>query len=242
MKAYFYLIIAIVISFVISLNNFKIFSIDEVSIFLTVVGLIYGLMAAFTISNSWEKFSKIRDAVSEEVASLEAVYIYSKSLSDKISFKKIKEEILGYCKEVPEVEWREYWGSKNTHNKFRNLMNAVVNIKLKTKKDEALFEEISEELRDASSSRNTQLVLSQTKISRMQWTLNLFLSAILIIGLLFLSIPNYFLSIFIVSSMVASVIMILFVIYELDSLKISEAEVSIAPYEELVNLIAKDKI
>lgn len=134
-----------------------------------------------------------------------------------------------------------YWASKNTHQKFNELVHAVADITIRTKKDEVLFEAISEELRDAASARNLQLVLSQTKISNTQWVLNIFLSVILIIGLIFLSIQNYLLSIFIVASMIASVLMILLVIYQLDSLSVSYEEVSVAPYKKVMTLINEDK-
>ncbi|MFH1307960.1 MAG: DUF4239 domain-containing protein [archaeon] len=242
MKSRYYLLIIILISFLISLNTFKIFSIDETSIFLTVIGLIYGLIAAFSISNAWEKFSKIRDAVAVETNSLESLYIYSKYLSDRSSFRKIKLKILDYCKEVPNIEWNQYWLSEKTHTKFRELVNLVAAIKINNEKDKEIFDEVSEELREAAAARNSQLVLSQTKIPKMQWILNIFLSVILVIGLIFLSIPNYYLSIFIVASMIASVLLILFVIYDLDSLRTAEEEVSIAPYNKLVKFISKDKI
>jgi len=210
-------------------------------LFLTVIGLIYGLLAAFSISNAWEKFSKIRDAISEETASLKAIYIYSKYLSDNASFNKIRETILAYCTDVPKIEWKEYFNSQKTHKEFEDLINRVAAIEIKDTKDGKLFSDISGELRGAISSRNTQLILSQTKISNIQWTLNIFLSLILIAGLTFLSMPNYSLFIFVIASMIASIIFILVVIHEMDALEIADSEVYVAPYEEVVRLIREDK-
>jgi ABC-type multidrug transport system fused ATPase/permease subunit len=239
MKSTYYLFLVVIFSLLISLNTYRFFSIEDISIFLTVIGLIYGLIAAFSISNSWEKFSKIRDAIAEETASLKAIYIYSKYLNDKIVFNKIKKNITEYCNEVPKIEWKEYSGSQKTHQKFENLINLVAGIKIKNQKDSELFGEISEELRNAISSRNTQLIISQTKISKTQWLLNIFLSLILIIGLVFLSISNYLLSIFVIASMISSIIFILFVIHEMDSLKIADTEVYVNPYIEVLDLINK---
>lgn len=41
--------------------------------------------------------------------------------------------------------------------------------------------------------------------------------------------------------MIASILMILIVIYEIDSMKIAEEEVSVAPYKEVIRLIMEDK-
>ncbi len=241
MRKIFYIALIILFSFLISLNTFKVFSIEEVSIFLTVIGIIYGLITAFTISNSWEKFSRLRDAVSEETSLLESIYTYSKYLTDGAIFRKIKNKILEYCREVPKIEWKDYKRSEKTHKKFREIANLISSIKIHNSKDQELFAEILDDLRTATSSRNMQLVLSQTRISGIQWILTIFLSLILIAGLALLSFQNYILSIFIVSSMVVSIILILFIMYEIDSLKVAETEVFIEPYDEVVRFILKDK-
>jgi len=240
MRAYTYLVVIIIISFLISLNTIKVFSLEEMSLFLTVVGLIYGLIAAFTINNAWERFSKIRDAVAEETNSLVTMYIFAKQLSDKVAFKKLKETLLEYSQEIPTIEWHEYWASEKTHKKFRNLIKIVSEIKLKNQKDIELFDEVGEELRDAAAARNAQLVLAQTRVPKLQWALNILLSAILIIGLVLVAIPNYVLSIFIVSAMVAAVLMIFVVIYELDSMKMAEEEISNEPYRQVTRIIKSE--
>lgn len=234
------MVLIVAFSFLISLNSYKLFSIDDMGIFLTVIGLIYGLITAFSISNSWEKFSKIRDAISSETSSLKAVYIYSKHLSDKMRFNEIKKTILDYCGAVPKIEWREYPASRETHRMFENLIDIVAGIPAANEKDNQLFMEISEELRNAMSARNVQLIICQTRISNIQWFLNIFLSLIMIIGLAFLSLHDYYLSVFVVASMISSVIFIMFVVREMDSLEIADTEVYVNPYKEVANMINEE--
>ncbi|MBU4245658.1 MAG: DUF4239 domain-containing protein [Nanoarchaeota archaeon] len=241
MRTYTYMVFAVLSAFLLSLNTINVFSLDEMSLFLTVIGLIYGLISAFTINNAWERFSKIRDAIAEETNSLITANIFAKKLSDKVSATRMKDKIIEYCLQVPEIEWRDYWKSEKTHRTFRQILELFANIKLKTQKDVELFDDIGDELRDASAARNSQLVLSQTKISKVQWILNIFLSGILITGLILTSLPNYLLSIFIVSSMIAAVLMILIVIYELESMKLAEEEVSNEPYRQVVRIIKSDE-
>lgn len=240
MKTYGYMIAAFLAALFLSLNTVKFVSLDEMSLFLTVIGIIYGLIAAFTISNSWERFSKIRDAISEEIYALTSICIYSQELSDKASFLKLKAKIIEYCKEVPNIEWHEYWKAEKTHKKFRDIIRIVAQVKIKNIKDEHLFDEITTELEDAARSRSSQLVLSQNRISKVQWSLNIFLSLILVGSLIFTSLPDYKLSIFIIFSMIASILMILIVIYELDSMKVAEEEVSNEPYRQVVRVIQSE--
>ncbi len=239
MKAhsYIYLVVVVLFSFLLSLNSIKLFSLDEISLFLTVIGLIYGLIAAFTISNAWQRFSAIRDAISEEVYALMSMYIYAQEFSDKTTFGRLKSKLIEYCMEVPEIEWHEYWRSDKTHKKFRDMIRIVAKVKIKNIKDEHLFDEITTELEDAARARSMQLVLSQNRTSKIQWLLNIFLSAIIVMGLVFTSLPNSALSMFVITAMIASVLMILVVLYELDSMKVAEEEVSNEPYKQVVRVI-----
>lgn len=239
MKSYLYMALAIFVSFFLSLNTVKLVSLDEMGLFLTVIGIIYGLMAAFTISNAWERFSAIRDAVSEETYALTSAYIYSQEFSDKAGFVKLKAKLLEYCEEVPKVSWKSYWHSEKTHQKFRDIIKIVARMKLKNIKDEHLFDEITTDLEDAARARSRQLVFSHTRISSIQWILNIVLSLFLVAGLVFTSLPDYKLSVFIVFSMISSVLMILVVMYELDTMKVYEEEVSNEPYWQIIKLIHK---
>lgn len=231
--------VAVLIALVLSFNNFRVLSIDEMGVFLTVVGLIYGIMAAFAISNAWERFSKIRDAIAEETNSIVTMYIYVKHMSDKISVKKLRQKAIEYCKEVPKVDWPNYWNSEKTHQKFRDMIEIVADMKLKGVKDVELFDDVNEELRTASTARNMQLILSRTRLSKFQWALNIFLSMILIIGLTFLNVPDYATAIASSTLMTIAIIFILFVIYELDTLRTSDNEVSIDPWIKVAKFIEK---
>ncbi|MFA4819697.1 MAG: DUF4239 domain-containing protein [Candidatus Aenigmatarchaeota archaeon] len=237
MKSYYYLIVIVLVSFTISLNRLDTFTLNEMSLFLTVIGLIYGLIAAFSINNSWDRFSKIRDAVSKEISSLLLLFKYSNYISDKKSRLALKKTLLEYCNEVPRVEWHDYWKSEDTHRKFRKIQDIVIGMKLKGEKDSVIFDQMTDELTNATNARDQQLILAQTKISKIQWVLNIFLSAVLVIGLLLLDISNFILSMFISTSMIAAVLMILVVIYEMNSMKVSEEEISIDPYIMMIKTI-----
>lgn len=236
-KNYGLIFIIILFSFILSLNTFKVFSMDELSLFLTVIGLLYGLISAFTITNSWERFSKVRDFIAEETSSLMNAYLLAKTLSDKKHIEDFKIKIINYGKEVPTIEWKDYWGSEKTHKKFRDIVTSYAEFEIATSKDAVIYQCVGDEVKAASKTRTAQLVLSQTKISRLQWLLNIFLSGILLIGIIFLNIPTNAASSFIITSMLSAIIMILMVIYELDSMKIAEEEVSNRPYYALTELL-----
>lgn len=160
-------------------------------------------------------------------------------MSDKFSVKKLRQKAIEYCKEVPKIDWPDYWNSEKTHQKFRDMIEIVAGMKLKGAKDVELFDDVSEELRIASTARNMQLILSRTRLSKFQWALNIFLSIILIIGLTFLNVPDYITAIASSMLMTIAIIFILFVIYELDTLRTSDNEVSIDPWIKVAKFIEK---
>lgn len=239
MRIFISITVAVLISFLLSLNVFRFFPLDEMSLFLTVIGLIYGLIAAFTINNAWERFSKIRDAVSEETSSLLNLYTFFKKISDKPSLKKLSDVMVKYCEGVIKTEWSDYWSKEDVHKKFEELFDIVVDLKDIKPRNSILYEQCFDELREASTSRTQQLVLAQTKLSKIQWVLLLFLSMILIVSVTLLSMPIVFLSIFISAAMIDSVFLILIVIYELDSMSINDQEVYVEPYKKIINKIKK---
>ena len=240
MRQRWYIILIVVISIAIPAITTKAFSLEELSLFLTVIWLIYGLIAAFTINNARERYSKIRDAISWETSSLLALYYYMKQLSDKKSFRQFCEELLIYCNAVPNVEWSDYWQAENVHSTFRNIQQIVAATKLKTQKENTLFQPIIWELGEIAGFRTDQLVLSQTRITKLQWILNIFLSIILLVGLALLQMPTVRFAVFVIATMMAAIMLIILVIYEIDSLKINDKEVFIDPYYQLINVIWKD--
>lgn len=240
-KSHYYPFFIVILAFLFSLNRVKIFSLDELGLFLTVIGLIYGLIAAFTISNSWERFSKIRDNISAETSALETFYLFGKKLSDQETFTHIKNSLSSYLADVPTIEWKDYWKSEKTHTKFRKIVEAFPGIAIDNAKDSEIFDDMGDELKNAAAARTSQLVLSQTRLTKIQWILNIFLSLVLMISIIFLDIDDPYVSIFIVSTMLISIAMIMLVIYELDSMQIAEQEVSIEPYLKLARIIKEDR-
>lgn len=235
-----YILIIVIISTGLTLFTTKVFSLEELSLFLTVIGLIYGLIAAFTINNAWERYSKIRDAIAEETSSLLSLYYYMKQLSDKKSVQQFCDDLIIYCNAVPNVEWDDYWKAESVHEKFRKIQQIVAGAKLKTAKENTIFQSITNELGEATGARTTQLVLAQTKITRLQWILNIFLSVILLVGLALLKMPTANLTPIIIGAMICAIMLIMLVIYEIDALRINDKEVFIEPYFQLVRIIWKD--
>jgi hypothetical protein len=194
------------------------------------------------LSNSWERFSKIRDAVSQEMNGLVTMHIYAQQLSDADTAKKLQEGLISYCDEVPQIDWHKYWKSEETHKKFRALFDILAKAKLKTPKDFELFGEISSELRNASHARSSQMLLCQTKLSGLQWMLAIFLSCMLIIGSALFAVPGSGLSLLLMIVLSIAVVSFLVFIHELDTMHFSEHEVAYESYAHVIRIVSDGTI
>jgi hypothetical protein len=242
MRAFIASVIAIILAAAISLNTIRILSFSEVGPFLIIITVLYGIVVSFTISNAWERFSKIRDTVSQEMNSLITAHAYAKQISDRDAAQKLQEGIVAYCDEVPQVDWHKYWESEETHKKFRRLFDVLAAAKLKSPKDVELFNEASHELRDASHARTTQMLLAQTRISKTQWALNLFLSGVLIGCVALLAVASYWTAALLTSVIIVTVVSMLFIIHELDTMQFAEREIGCEPYAQVMRIVSSGAI
>lgn len=230
----------VVFAWGLSMNAFRFLSFTQVDIFITIIGLAYGLIAAFTINNVWERFGKIRDSIAEETASLVDMYNILSVFGDKRLLAKVKREIVEYCQHEIRTPWSDHEADKIAGKKFEDVFEMVVKTKVETPHEEILFEECLNEMRDVSSARTRQMILARTRLSKIQWGLLLFLSVTLIGAVTFLEMPIGWVSIFISTSVIATVVLIIMVIYELNSLHMAEREVSEEPFEEVIYRLEKN--
>jgi hypothetical protein len=242
MRTFLYTALAVILTIVLALNPMKVFNLGDAGLFIIIIALIYGLVSAFTISQAWERFTKIRDAVTQEMNSLVTMHIYAKQMSDTASVKQLQDGVIGYCDMVPQVDWHQYWKAEETHKRFRSLFEVLAKMKLKNAKDVELFNEVSHELRSASHARDTQMLMAQTRISSAQWGFNLFLSGVLIMTMVLLAMPSYWVSVVLVAIVIVSVITILFLIHELDSMSFAEREIACEPYANVMRIVSEGAI
>lgn len=229
-----YIALIVVLSIFLGFNAFRILDVDSVGIFITIIGLVYGLLAAFTINNAWERFSKLRDLIAEETSSLQNAHIFLSRCSDKKTLGLFTNAVVEYCSAVKVTEWKAYWEDTKTTKIFEDVLRIVVDMKHRNDPQLVMYDKCLDEIREASTSRTSQLVLSRNRLPKVQWILIIFLSAILVFCVSFLAMPLSYSTAFMTSVMVASVLLILLIVYDLDSLKVAEQEVSEDPYQKLI--------
>ena len=240
MNTHMLVILAIGLSIILALNPIKLISLTDASLFFTVIGVTYGVMSAFAINDVDKALDQLRDSFGHEVSALKAIYLLSKNLSDNKTIKKIKASTIEYCRDTIALELTAYSNAAKAHLKFHSLLGLIASLKIKNNRDKVLFNSIVEEAKTASKARDEQLILARDRLPKIQWVLELFLSLLLIIILTVVSIPQTTMAEVITFFMMLAILLTLIVIYELDSMRDFEDEISNEPYRKLIAVIEKD--
>jgi hypothetical protein len=216
------------------------YSINEVTLYLTVVGLIYGLMAAFAIGVAWNRYMKITEGLHEELTSTFNMYLMMKHSSDKKTAKAIIRQLLDYAESARKISWNDYFGAEKVHAKFRKLFEIISKTKVRTSADEELFAASLDELRDASTARNVQLTLSHTPLSVALWGLLVLLSGSIVIGIFFVAFDNPVLGVLTKVVMSTAVFAMLIVLRQIDTLQLAAKELHEEPINQIIELEKRD--
>ncbi len=234
---YAYAFLAIILGLAFASNPIKVFPLNQAGIFITILGIVFGIIAAFTISSSSTRFNGIRDAIASELNSIVGIGTLSKRFSDRKSFEKIRYSLVDYIKEILKLKK----GNSNRGRVYKSLRaftSTVAAAKISNSKDGALFSSIQADIRVLSSARESQMFLLDERVSATDWVLNLFLSAALIFMIMLVQIQlSYILSFLLISTAVISILLILVTIYHLDALPISDERLVLTPYEENIEVL-----
>lgn len=237
MKTSFLIIMTMAVSTALALNPIKLLSLADAGLFFTVIGVTYGVMSAFAINDVDKALDQLRDSFGHEASALKSIYMLSKRLSDKVAFKKIRFSMLEYCKETIALDLDAYGSGTKAHLKFHSLLGLISDIKIKNGRDSVFFNSIIDEAKLASNARDEQIMLAKDRLPKVQWVLEIFLSLLLVIILTIVIIPTDPISTFVVFMMLSAILLTLVVIYELDSMRDFEDEISNEPYRKLIFLI-----
>lgn len=216
------------------------FSVDDASTYLTIVGLIYGVFAAFAVQMVWERYNKIIDNLGEELTSLGNVYRLTKTLSDKKTIIKFYRKLVDYLRGCLSTSWDDFEEAKILEKQSEELFETLSKVETKGDAESLYFGACFEELRDANTARSHQLVLSTTPLPKIIWGLLIILSLSLVGGILFVVFEDNLLNILVKIIMSIASYSILVVIYHIDSLELSTEKVEEEPTKELILKIEKE--
>jgi len=215
---------------------------EGINAILGIVGLLFAILVGFFITDLWSRYQRIRENVAVEVSGLQTYYLFvqvlGKSSHHKEWAKKQQELIDKYIREFFYVEWSDY-GKIDPY--FNVIIESLKEMKeLKTNQENETYSNILPILNEITTSREKLFIYGKDKLSKMEWIVVLFLSAILIFSIFLIStsaLPSLVLS----GTLISTVIILLLILRDLNDLSFGEGMVSFEPYETIFDVIGKSR-
>jgi subtilisin family serine protease len=191
-------VILVILRFAFDTQDRFLSDVGSISAYVTAVGTLYGILAAFTIVVVWGQFNDATTAITQETTDLADLYRYVSYLDDPSSTDDFREAISTYSEAVASDEWSKMATgerSEPAHDGFEGIYRAVGAIKLDSVRDEAAWDHIIRKFEDVSDSRNKRLEVAASRMPSVIRQLFYGVSVALVAGFFMLGFSNDFLAI-----------------------------------------------
>lgn len=178
-------------------NRFLV-DVGSISAYVTAVGTLYGILAAFTIVVVWTQFNETTSAIAAETTDLADLYRYVTYLDDRPAMDQFRAAISKYSEAVATDEWplmASSLRSQTAIDAFEGIYRSVAAIKLDDERDEAAWSHIMRKFEDVSDSRNKRLDVAGSRMPLVLRELFYGVSFALIAGFFMLGFSSNFLAI-----------------------------------------------
>ncbi len=234
MMVVIFLIIATVLAFSIPIFGPS----DEVKLILTICTFLFGIFGGFVISSRMNRFTRFRDLLTNETGYLISLYEYSKLVEEKFS-QKIAKLIDNYIVEGFLYEVYEY--HRKTEVSFYAIFDELRNFKPANESQKEGFAQMKWIIRDMPKDREEMYLLEEDKISILLKTTLISLTSIILFCLFYLRTEALY-SALITIILSTSVVLVLFLIRDLDRLKINNYAIDYGIYFRLFDMIKKPRL
>jgi hypothetical protein len=207
---------------------------DEVNVALTTAGILYAIFAGFFLSNNWSRLVELKESVVEETSFLELAYRITSRFKDRKGAKRLSNAIKEYVNVYTFLPWQEI---HKAEKQFNAILQAIFDISTHGNSEESGKDEILDEMRDILKAKAEQRVLSVPQINIGHWIILWGLSAVIIFAL-FYSNANL-VSTIIAMMFIPPVMLVLFLLYDLDNLMWGLAEISTEPYTHVLEVMGE---
>lgn len=229
-----FIIIASILAFILPISKGS----DNVKLILTVSTFLFGIFAGFVITSRMNRFTRFRDLLTNETGYLISLFQYSKITDEKFS-QKIAKLIDDYIVEGFLYEVYEY--HRKTEASFYALFDELRKFKPENEAQKEGITQMKWIIRDMPKDREEMYLLEEDKISNLLKVTLFLLASILLFCLFYLRIDTIYSSL-ITIILSTSIVLVLFLIRDLDELKISNYAVDYGLYFRLFDIINKPRL
>lgn len=208
---------------------------------ITFIGILFGLIVGFFITDLYTRYQGIRNNAAIDSSSLTTFYAFAKILGKNKKNKKWLEKqrtlINNYVKKFMPLPWDRY---SETEPEFSAIVDSLNEIEYDTDKENATYSNILAVVSAHSDSREKLVMFGRDKLSWGEWLVIFFLGGLLLVSLFYTK-DETMTSIIFTGALSSAILILLFVVKDLNNLNFGESSISIEPYERVLDAIGKPR-
>ena len=180
--------------------------IDAWGVFYTVFGVLYAIIIGFILISALGKFDQLKMAVDSEVGEIQNIRILLSYFSDNQIevINNIRKKLFTYVHSIHSTEWEDMI-KKDSQPEFseelRNVRDSVSHLKSEDENDSIALTSIINTLSGLTECRTKRISLANEEIPGPIMKLLFFMSIILVFGLIIMGVQNFWVHLFMVSSL-----------------------------------------
>ena len=193
--------------------------VGAVGAYITAIGTLYGILAAFTIYVVWTQFNDAQTAVDGETNELLDLFRYAIYLQDSKVLLSLKSAIRDYSVSVATDEWAAMSSgrpSPGAVGAFETVFQAVHGVRFDDERDASAWERMIAKFEAVSDARAKRLDLAVANVPRLLRGLLYLVSFALIGGFFVLSISSDTVAVIVTVATTAIALLVIEVVEDLD--------------------------
>ena len=213
------------------------------SMFLGIVGILFGIIIGFFITDLYTRFARMRELIAGEVSALTTAYAFAKVLGSHTANKrwlpKFRDKLAAYASKVLSLGLSDY---VKADKEFNAIYDALIPInELKTNKETETYTNVLPVLSRLSDMREDLILFIKDRLSPAEWTTITSLWGIFLFNLFYLKTTD--ISSIIFTGVLSSIaFMLVLVIKDLDDLSFGYEIIGHEPYERVLDLLGKKRV
>lgn len=216
--------------------------IHGIASYVELLGGIYSIVIAFLIYVVWEQFNRVQVGLSREAAAMEDLCRVAGFMSTRGSVANVRGSARQYLEAAAGDEHRHLAKgelSRLVEDKFGAVCLAIRGAEVATEKDAGIYGELLRGLARVSDARDDRLAMSMTRIPSTLWSLVIFASCSVYLGILLLGISSYALSMITAAAAAGTITFLLSVVKDMDNPFAGIWNVSYAPLSSIAARISQ---
>ena len=191
-------------------------------VFYTVFGVLYAIIIGFILISTLDKFNNLKRSIDSEVNEIQNVRILLKYFSDSQQeiINNVRKALLSYVNSIHSIEWENMIKKESLpefSSELENVIESVSHLKSEDENDNIALTSIINTLSGLTECRTKRIYLSNEEIPPPIMKLLIFMSIILVAGFIILGVENFWVHLFMVSSLSTTVQLIINLLTDLNN-------------------------